>query len=192
MSNQANEQVMVVKTEDFRSIGLFQGYKEWHEYFDLIQSGFFIDRELAEVSPEYKQLIPYIVVMKDGKYLSYLRDKSGGEKRLTSKRSIGFGGHVNPVDGFENALSVGCARELEEELGLKYYTLQIKGLINDDSNDVGKVHLGLVYFAEVTTEPVSHCKSVVDLRFETAESLKKDENLYENWSNIVVQSIVSV
>jgi len=120
-----------------------------------VAQGFFVERERAERSPEWKQIIPYSVVISSGSVLLLERLRAGGEARLHDKLSIGVGGHINPEDlaasteagldrGF-GLLEAGTRRELSEELALEgQVAIERVGLINDDSNSVGAVHVGLV------------------------------------------------
>jgi predicted NUDIX family phosphoesterase len=121
----------------------------------VLAQGFFVERERAERSPQWKQVIPYSVLISSGSILLLERLKAGGEARLHHKLSIGVGGHVNPEDlaasveagsdrGF-GMLDAGTRRELSEELALEgQLAIERVGLINDDSNSVGAVHVGLV------------------------------------------------
>lgn len=112
--------------------------------------GFFVERAYAERSPQLKQVIPYTLVVAEDpiegpRVLSVRRLPQGGEQRLVGKLSIGIGGHINPIDGAEDVIAAGTERELDEELYLSGKTrLVAVGLINDDSNPVGAVHVGLV------------------------------------------------
>jgi len=112
----------------------------------------------VEEDNRYKQLIPYIVVVNDkGQILAYNRGWKGGEDRLKGRWAIGFGGHVNDQDA--DWLD-GLFREIREELDVpgaishgwvpNQDTGSSKlhgpiGFINDDSDDVGRHHLGVVY-----------------------------------------------
>lgn len=103
----------------------------------------------CEVDPNWKQLIPYIVcVNKDGQILAYNRGSKGGEQRLASRWAIGFGGHINDQD---ESFAWGIWREIREELtgvtaGVDAVLLHGPiGFLNDDSDAVGRVHLGVVY-----------------------------------------------
>lgn len=113
----------------------------------------------CENDPSFRQLIPYIVVRnRRGRILCYQR-KNGGEKRLDAKWSIGIGGHVN--DGDSGWLG-GVIREIREELsGVGVVALTGNGIgpesslhgpigfIRDDSDAVGRVHLGVLYVLDV-------------------------------------------
>ena len=118
--------------------------------------GFFVERERAERNPSWKQVIPYCVVASGERILLMRRRAQGGEARLFDKLSIGVGGHINPVDRVDGSDVVLAAarRELAEELEVRgEFELQLRGYLNDDSNPVGAVHVGLV-FGAITPGPV--------------------------------------
>jgi predicted NUDIX family phosphoesterase len=124
----------------------------------LERHGFFVERERAERNPDWKQIIPYNVVLRGGEVLLLRRTTRGGEARLFGKHTIGVGGHVNPVD-LETSTSrsaigaAGAQRELDEELVIQgSRSLRGVGIINDDSNAVGAVHVGLVQVLQVEGE----------------------------------------
>lgn len=170
---------------------------------NCLYGSMFIDREIAEVSPAYKQLIPYTLIKKGNKYLTYRRTSSGGEGRLHDKWSIGIGGHINPCDSKTqsplNTLGAAITRELdeellfdssltEEEIGLK---IELIGLLYDYTNDVGKVHFGIVEVLELspeTPEPVLKETALSDIQWLEKEDIGNLLNL-ENWSQIVLNFI---
>ena len=111
----------------------------------------------VEEDPSYKQLISYVVVKNNkGETLLYTRLSGGGESRLHGKSSVGVGGHMNPVDGLSGyqLLLENTKRELLEEIGIEPVEIGLYGLVNDDSNDVGRVHVGLVYIANIGDQEV--------------------------------------
>ena len=125
--------------------------------------GFFVERERAERTPSWKQVIPYCVVASGERVLLMRRRAKSGETRLVDKLSIGVGGHINPVDGVDgsglrgdasNVVLAAARREIAEELEVRgEFELKLSGYLNDDSNPVGAVHVGLV-FGVTTTGPV--------------------------------------
>ncbi|MDR2807593.1 MAG: hypothetical protein LBB43_01140 [Spirochaetaceae bacterium] len=136
--------------------------EEWQHNEGLIACDFFssvsdgdmlwIERPHAEHDESYKQIIPYVLVQNSaGELLCYRR--RGTETRLHGMYSCGIGGHIEEGDRHESfALTVraGMLRELSEEL--VNFTegsvdLVYKGLINDASSAVSRVHLGLVFMA---------------------------------------------
>lgn len=112
--------------------------------------GFFVERARAEREPRWKQVIPYNVVLVDEQVLLLRRTSRGGEARLHDKLTIGVGGHLEPIDlqgapSPRNPLPRGARRELDEELAIEgEFELEPIGLMNDDSNPVGAVHVGVV------------------------------------------------
>jgi predicted NUDIX family phosphoesterase len=119
----------------------------------LEEHGSFRPRPEAEGDPDWKQAIPYLA-LRDGKRIFLMkRTKAGGDARLFDRYSIGVGGHVNPED--RDALG-GLRREWREELVADFEPpFEPIGLLNDDSNEVGAVHLGLVFAADAAGRPVS-------------------------------------
>ncbi|MCM3109864.1 NUDIX domain-containing protein [Lederbergia lenta] len=109
----------------------------------------------AEINPEYKQPIPYVVLKRGNEIYAYKRLSAGGEIRLHNQISIAVGGHMNPIEElhFYELIDENLKRELNEEVNIQgEYNLHTIGLINDDGNspsDVGRVHLGLLYVAEL-------------------------------------------
>ncbi|MFT5905465.1 MAG: putative NUDIX family phosphoesterase [Cryomorphaceae bacterium] len=194
MKDYKGEQILVVKRELFDSLGTFQGINtdvdQYHAALLDPANNFFIDRAAAEDDPSHKQLIPYALFHYQGKFLNYQRGKSGGEARLHAKRSLGIGGHINPVDTRDDHLGVetymaGVEREIEEELIITgKHTQRIVAVLNDDSNDVGKVHLGVVHLFELESDDVtSNEDSIADLKFSTIAELQGEmRDSLESWS----------
>lgn len=156
----------------------------------------FVDRGPAEKNPELKQLIPYMVLRKGDRVFCYKRTKKGGEKRLHDLRSVGVGGHINPIDGqacngetFWNGLE----RELAEEVGLTNdYTQNILGLLYDNTNEVGLVHLGIITEILVGDKAELSFKdqALSEGDFEEAKTLKKYVDEFENWSKLVINNVL--
>jgi predicted NUDIX family phosphoesterase len=112
----------------------------------VARHGRYLSRPIAEESPEWKQLIPYVVVRRGEDTFLMERTDAGGDPRLHGKGSIGVGGHLNPVDHGQDALLAGLAREWTEELDAAWEPeFELVGMLNDDSNPVGSVHLGVVF-----------------------------------------------
>jgi len=202
MSKYAGEQVLVVTRELFEEVGAFEGIRT-EGLEDAVarlldaDSHFFIDREGAEEDPGHKQLIPYCVFRCGDRILHYTRGKSGGESRLHAKISVGVGGHVNPVDmegGRTGADTYHAAvtREIEEELELPVdHEHRIIALLNDDSNPVGQVHLGIVHLVELSSDAVSSREdALLDLGFSPLAELNGPlfERL-ETWSQFCIRHL---
>lgn len=187
---------------------------EWpRESFDRVVTteGFFVERAYAERTPALKQIIPYTLVLRGEEILLLQRTKGGGEARLHDKLTIGVGGHVNPIDavgpnadeqGAKTApsrildpLPAATRREvMEEELTVTGATrLTPVGLLNDDTNPVGAVHVGLVQILELL-DGDAQIREVDQLRGEFVHvgELRKKLDAganFETWSSLLVPQL---
>ncbi len=201
MSTVATEQVMVVKTELFHTCGYFQGFcAETEKYLQTLldpQNTRYLPRNKMEEDPSFKQLIPYCIfqyVDDAGKVhvFQYARGKGGGESRLHSKRSVGIGGHISTLDADDHSpYQEGMRRELEEEIKINsQYTQKLVGLINDDENDVGKVHLGIVHLFTVEEPNVqSNETEIAEAGFLPIDEIMNNLEVYETWSTICLKAL---
>jgi len=154
------------------------------------QNAYFIDRPKAENDPQLKQIIPYIIVTCQNKIYALQRQITQTEKRLHNKHSIGVGGHINPVADNQIAgiIEKGLERELHEELCINCdYDYELIGYINDDTNDVGKVHFGMVYRLIVKDEKAVSVaeKDMMIGQFMSLPELEKLYPFLESWSQLV-------
>lgn len=199
MSRYHGEQVLVVPRAAFEEAGYFQGHREGGDHYlnAFMKPGVasFMDREAAENDPSHKQIIAYAIFCHQGRILHYMRGGSGGEARLHDKGSIGIGGHINPVDrqsGHDDVSTylAGVEREIREELVIDgNCTQRVLGVINDDTNDVGAVHLGIVHLFELDTDRVrANEAALANLRFVSPEELSGEmfEKL-ETWSQLALE-----
>jgi predicted NUDIX family phosphoesterase len=188
------EQVMVVEREALGSFLVERGLvtEETDTVLDIIvDRHFFIDRPTAEVSPQYKQIIPYVLIRHDGSYFLLQRTQKQTEARLHHKLSLGIGGHINP-DTPE--LLDGLRKELEEEVDVAGdYDLSFVGILNDDTTDVGKVHLGAVYVLDAHDRNVTVLETdKMTGRWVPAAELAQHREAMETWSQIVFDHLVAV
>ena len=118
----------------------------------LERDGRYEARTAMEVDPSFKQVIPYLVLRDGERFFLMRRTRAGVDARLHDRYSIGVGGHLNPGDG---GVLGGLRREWHEELAADFEPeFRLVGLLNDDTTDVGAVHLGAVYVADATGHPV--------------------------------------
>ena len=201
MSAVQTEQVMVVKTELFKECGYFQGFSaDTAVYLKTLldpANTQYLPRDQMESDPSYKQLIPYCVfqhVAENGErsVFHYTRGKGGGETRLRAKKSVGIGGHISTLDAGETSpYDEGMRRELEEEIEIgSEFEQQLVGMINDDSNEVGQVHLGVVHLFTVK-EPVVRSREteIAEAGFVPVSEALADLDGYETWSQIAIKSL---
>ena len=167
--------------------------------------GYFVQREHAEHDPDLKQVIPYTLVVRAGMVLLLRRLARGGESRLHDKLSIGVGGHLNPQDAEQRSehagrtadvLQAGTRRELEEELHIESdVTIQRVGIINDDSNPVGAVHVGLVQVVHARGDVRVREEEVLEGSFVAPAKLRRlqgDGANFESWSAILIDRLDEV
>jgi predicted NUDIX family phosphoesterase len=115
--------------------------------------GEFRPREDVEVDRAWKQVIPYLVLRDGPRYFLMRRTQAGTDTRLHDRWSIGVGGHLNPGDG---DLAGGLRREWREEVEAAFEPeFTLIGLLNDDTTDVGSVHVGAVYVADAAGRAVA-------------------------------------
>lgn len=153
--------------------------------------GIYLERRVAEEDTGHKQLIPYVVVRDGASVFLMHRTDAGGDARLHGRASIGVGGHLNPVDEGEDALLAGLLREWHEELETNWEPeFRLIGLLNDDSNPVGAVHLGIVFTVQADGRQVAvreHHKLVG--AFAGAAELAATWDRLETWSQLVADAL---
>lgn len=213
------EQVLVFPRSTLEALGSFVGFRKeappstisscaFLQSPALLSSLFYMDRDLAEKNENFLQLIPYCVFKCGKNFLVYQRTKKGGESRLHDKWSLGVGGHINDSDGeITTSYESGMLRELSEEVDFKIpayyelsyydvknvptYTNQVLGFIYDDSNEVGRVHFGVVHLIEVNND------IILNFRDEALDKgswvyydwLVENSEKFENWSQLVIEHL---
>ena len=190
--NKMDEDVLVVSREKLFQETYFEGFREDGGYEDIILEEYeWMRRGDAEEDPSYKQPIPYILMKKDDTYFCFRR--SGSEERLHEKWSWGVGGHVDRVDDEGNPLMNGLRREIEEEVGVSECDVEQMGYINYDSDDVGKVHFGMLYIAEIHEDVSVEDDEIDTYRFlsvdEMRELIEKETIDVEEWSRIALDHL---
>ena len=196
------EKVLVVERKVLEEAGMFQGLAfDVERYLPcLLAPGVprFMVRSEAETNPDFKQLIPYVILSCDGRILSYVRGKRAGEARLVGRRSIGIGGHINPTDemplldsDFHDAYLTAVQREVAEEVAIESsHRDRIVALINDDSTDVGKVHLGIVHHWILDRPLVNRREQMItQMAFMTPAELHNVRDSLETWSQLCLDGL---
>ena len=200
--SQPEENVLVIRRSLFDQLGSFHGLNfEPEKYLQALLSrgnNFFLPRAQAETDPTHKQIIPYAIITHNDKVLHYVRGKKAGEQRLVAKGSIGIGGHMNQEDESlfnfaidEAAYRAGVEREVNEEIKIESpFEDRIVALLNDDTTEVGRVHLGIVHVFRLAEEKVQKREAMItNVGFlEKEELLARRENL-ETWSQLCVDSL---
>jgi predicted NUDIX family phosphoesterase len=141
-----------------------------------------------------KQLIPYVLLIGNGKILRYRRGRGGQESRLHGLYSVGIGGHISDEDHglFTKDLGYrdGMRREIMEEVAVEEVSESAVALINDDSTEVGFVHFGVVHIMHVANENVAGRRSgIVGPEFVPFDEAVKDTSAYESWSRFCLEKL---
>lgn len=198
----ADEKVLVSPRSIFEQLGTFQGFRaDVDRYLPAIlnpRNNSFLPRAQAENDPNFKQVIPYVVVTDGKNILHYVRGKKAGEQRLVSKGSIGIGGHINDEDhtlfavGLQ-AFQEAVEREVCEELSIEGpFDARPVGLINDDSTEVGRVHFGIVHVLFRKPEQVKKNEQIItQVEFLPVEELKIRREQMESWSQLCLDNFNS-
>ncbi len=203
MSILETEQVLVIPTDLFRSLGYFQGFsRETDVYVQQLLGSDLIEyrpRSEMERDDSYKQLIPYCIFRHvndagETSVFCYTRGGGSGESRLKSKMSIGVGGHISSIDAEVPGADVyqrGLERELEEEISIETgFRQECVGLINDDETDVGRVHLGIVHLYDVDQPSILPRESgICDAGFVKLDELAARFERMESWSQICLRAL---
>jgi predicted NUDIX family phosphoesterase len=203
--SQKEEMILVVRRSLLEGIGIFHGLNfEVKKYLPAMlarENNFFMPRSQAEEDSAFKQIIPYVLLVHEGRVLHYVRGKKAGEQRLVAKGSIGIGGHMNDVDEQlfntsrtsldRDAYLEGVRREICEELNVNTtFDNRIVALLNDDTNAVGQVHLGVVHIFKLATDDVQKREAMItNLAFLDRAELLARRDAMETWSQICVDSL---
>ena len=196
------EHILVIPESVINKIGSIDGFESDVDRFlpPILESDqlSFQPRGPMETDPSFKQLIPYVLLQwtDEGgttKLFTYTRGGGSGEARLHAKRSVGIGGHISREDaaGGADPYTTGMHRELTEEVQLESgYQEYCDGLIYDPSNDVGKVHLGVVH-RFVLERPKVHSNEteLAEGGFVSLDELRAEMDRLETWSQLAIKAL---
>jgi len=185
-----SEQILVVKRNHLFPHGAWSGLKtvDFDHYLHIINhKKEFQPRILMEQDITYKQIIPYLIFNHGNNFFLMQRRSDASEKRLANKYTLGIGGHIRQEDTTSNSIFEWARREFHEEVDYDG-NLSIKsiGIINDDANDVGKVHIG---FALLLTGDSPDIRIKSELKSGTLITLEECKQLIdqmESWSQYVM------
>jgi len=187
----SGELVYVVPRDRILEDGAWHGVRtaQTDEFLAVVAAdGRFEPRAAMEADPSFKQIIPYLVLRDGERYFLMRRTRAGGDARLHDAWSIGVGGHVNPGD---RDLAGGLLREWTEELVADFVPeFRLVGLLNDDTTDVGRVHLGAVYLAEAAGRAVAIRETdKLSGAFATPAQVAEVAERLETWSRLAFEFV---
>jgi len=184
-----DEQVLVVPRELIPDAAAWHGLRTegLDGFVGLVERhGRHEPRALMELDPAHKQIIPYLVLRDGPRFFLMRRTRAGADARLHDRYSIGVGGHLNPGD---DGLEGGLRREWAEELVADFVPeFSLVALLNDDSTEVGSVHLGAIYLADAAGRPVTIRETdKLTGTFADAAQVAAVADRLETWSRIVFE-----
>ena len=195
------ERVLCFERNLFEKLGVFQGISlDVDKYLPTLTAKAnvtYINRSAAELDKRYKQLIPYALIICGDRILRYRRGKGGGETRLHGLFSVGVGGHISEEDTGLFATGVGyreaMRRELMEEVNIDVTREMAVAVINDDSTEVGYVHLGIVHVVYTDDEAIANGRDgIVGAEFVPVSEAAKNPEGYESWSRFCIENLESL
>ena len=162
----ATERVLAIPREHYAPLLSFQGLQlDNGELVRRLVGGpvDYLPRTEAEETDSHKQVVTYVLVTHGTKVLSFRRGTfNRAAAFLRGSLCIGFGGHVSEDDvtifSYADAgIVANAVREIREEIDLSWSgaraiepeDVRVVGLINDDSSEVGRRHVGIVMRYEV-------------------------------------------
>jgi predicted NUDIX family phosphoesterase len=154
----------------------------------VAEHGRFEPRAAMEIDPSFKQVIPYLVLRDGEDYFLMRRTRAGGDARLFDRWSIGVGGHIDPGD---EGIAGGLRREWHEELVADFEpAFTPYALLNDDTTDVGAVHLGVVVLADAGGRHVRVRETdKLSGEFASPAEVAAGVDHLETWSRIVFEAL---
>lgn len=188
-----DELILVVRRDILLPDGAWNGLKavNFDSFLHIVQSKKeFHPRSIMETDPNYKQIIPYLVFEHEGNYFLMQRHKKASETRLQSKYTLGIGGHIRQEDMQTDSLFDWARREFHEEVSYAG-DLEIEplGILNDDSNEVGKVHIGFVFLLRGSNPHISVKSELANGQLYSLEECKGFYERMESWSQMVMDRL---
>ncbi len=189
-----DEYILVVKRSTLFCNGSWQGLNRASadNFPSLVErEKEFHPRSIMETDPRYKQIIPYLVFRHKDRYFLMQRKAEASEQRLKSKYSLGIGGHIRKEDLFcTNDILQWAKREFNEEVDYKgTYNVTSLGVLNDDTNPVGEVHLGYVLLLEGNSPTITIRSELHSGALSTLEECAPYYTHMERWSQIVYDAL---
>lgn len=192
------ERVLCFERMLLEELGVFQGLSlEVEKYLPVVTSSsslVYRNRSEAEQDKRFKQLIPYVLIICNGRILRYRRGRGGQETRLHGLYSVGIGGHISEEDhglfSSGGGYQYGMRREIMEEVAVEGVNEAAVGVINDDSTEVGQVHFGVVHIMHLANETIAGRRSgIVGPEFIPIPEAMKDPAGYESWSRFCLEKL---
>lgn len=191
----SHEQILVVKRDTlFAACPAWRGLNKevtQHIITCIQEHKEFLPRHAVEEDPTYKQIIPYVLFRHGEQYFLMQRQETASESRLQNKYSLGIGGHMRQADSEHSSLFAWAQREFHEEV---QYTDAMNfrpiGILNDDSNPVGQVHLGIVMLIQGQTDAIKVKSELKSGQLLSVRELIPYAEHMESWSSLLLEYLI--
>jgi predicted NUDIX family phosphoesterase len=191
ISVKPDERILVVKRSEIMPEGPWHGIKQvdFDQYLEIIHKNMrFLWRSEMENNPFYKQIIPYMVFIHNNRYFLMQRKATASETRLQNKYSLGIGGHIRMEDMSSASIIDWAKREFHEEVTYQgSITVKPLGIINDDTNPVGQVHIGFVLLLQGNSDAIAVRSELKSGQLIDLEGCKERFGAMESWSQMVFE-----
>lgn len=158
--------------------------KIWKKYDN---QGIYINRWEAEGDSSFQQIIPYFFVTNEDASKVFIAKRIDGDHRLVDKLSLGFGGHIDSCDGFEQVVLKALTREMWEELDIEPLSkATYMGTMRDMTSSTND-HLGLIFGIQAKEGQVfiRETEKLVG-EWMTMQQLYDNYAKFENWSKYII------
>ncbi len=176
--------------------GAWQGFllgESWGSFYAKLaqENPLWMKRDEAEDNREVQQVIPWTIFRWNNYYLELKKKQEGPHTRLYNKYSLGFGGHVfkhemDKVGSLDEWIKERFLQEMEYKGNLTVSTL---GVVNDNTDELGSGHFGIVYLIEGDSNLVSSRKNLQIRLSPLSEFTGDDVRYWDRWSQMVYRQM---
>lgn len=187
------EHILVVKRDILLTSGSWHGLRQ--DNFDstislVTHHREFYARSLMEQDTSFKQIIPYLIFQYQDQFFLMQRRANASAQALQNKFSLGIGGHVRQEDMQQASIFEWARREFYEEVAYDgSLTIRPLGIINDDTNDIGKVHIGFALVLEGNSANISIKTEHKSGTLLTLKECAAFYNRMETWSQFIFDAL---
>lgn len=183
-----NEQVFVVPFAETAHIGdkFTKTNADMSALTQWDSKGKFVLRSDAEYNPAFQQLIPYVLITDVTGTKFYVSRRIAGDDRLKGTLSLGFGGHIDLVDGTQNVILKAFERELDEEVFIKRKKTpaNLLGYVRD-LDSATKDHLGFVFTVTARSVRIKE-DTVLEGFWMSLQELVDNYHKFESWARYII------
>lgn len=160
-------------------------------------------REFLESTTDFRQIIPNVVLMANGKVFLYERTKAGSEKDLHTRKSVSVDGHLdlkdvvfddNSVIDIHTSIRNSLEREMTGELKIKSKILSLEPIdkyLSSEESEVSKKNIGFTFIAQLDGEFVeSNEPDIHPLGFFEPIDILLDQENTEYWTDLICEHLI--